>query len=78
MREATVTGEIYHDREGAIEATRGWLWPRAYLDFETIGPAVPRWIGAKPFQQIPFQYSCHIESEAGELGHAGFLSVLSV
>lgn len=75
VREATVTGEIYHDREGAIEATRGWLWPRAYLDFETIGPAVPRWIGAKPFQQIPFQYSCHIESETSELTHTGFLSI---
>lgn len=75
VREATVTGETYHDREGAIEATRGWAWPRAYLDFETIGPAVPRWIGAKPFQQIPFQYSCHIQSEAGELTHAGFLSI---
>lgn len=75
VREATVTGEIYHDREGAIQATRSWAWPRAFLDFETIGPAVPRWIGAKPFQQIPFQYSCHIESETGELTHAGFLSL---
>lgn len=75
VRLATVTGEVYHDGEGAIEATRGWAWPRAYLDFETIGPAVPRWIGARPFQQIPFQFSCHIETEAGELTHAGFLSI---
>lgn len=75
VRQATATGEVYHDRQGAIEATRGWAWPRAYLDFETIGPAVPRWIGAKPFQQIPFQFSCHIESEAGELAHSGFLSI---
>lgn len=75
VRLATVSGEAYHDREGAIEATRAWAWPRAYLDFETIGPAVPRWIGVKPFQQIPFQYSCHIESAAGEITHAGFLSI---
>lgn len=75
VRQATATGEAYHDRQGAIEATRAWAWPRAYLDFETIGPAVPRWIGARPYQQIPFQFSCHIESEAGELAHTGFLSI---
>lgn len=62
VREATVTGEAYLDRQGAIEATKGWAWPRAYLDFETIGPAAPRWVGCRPFQQIPFQFSCHIEA----------------
>lgn len=75
VREATVTGEAYLDREGAIAATQGWLWPRAYLDFETIGPAVPRWVGVRSFQQIPFQFSCHIEAEGGEIVHAGFLSI---
>lgn len=75
VREATVTGEAYLDRQGAIEATKGWAWPRAYLDFETIGPAAPRWVGCRPFQQIPFQFSCHIEAEGGEIIHTGFLSI---
>ncbi|MEG2313995.1 DUF2779 domain-containing protein, partial [Brevundimonas sp.] len=75
VREATVSGRIYHDRKGVIEATKGWLWPRAYLDFETIGPAIPRWVDSKPFQQIPFQFSCHSESEAGQVSHTGFLSI---
>lgn len=75
VREATASGKIYHDRQGAIEATGGWAWPRAYLDFETISDAIPRWIGTKPFQQIPFQFSCHIENETGQLAHSGFLSI---
>lgn len=36
-------------------------WPRAYLDFETIGFAVPQWPGTRPYQQLPFQWSCQIE-----------------
>lgn len=75
VREATVMDTVYHDREGAIAATQEWSWPRAYLDFETIGPAIPKWIGCKPFQQVPFQFSCHIESALGEVTHHGFLSI---
>lgn len=51
----------------------GLPYPRAYLDFETIAFIVPRWIGTRPFQQLPFQFSCHIEREDGELRHASFL-----
>lgn len=36
-------------------------YPRWYLDFETIGPAVPVWAGTRPYQALPFQWSCHIE-----------------
>lgn len=75
IRQATVTGEVYHDLKGAIRDTADWAWPRAYLDFETIAPAVPRWVGTGPYQQIPFQFSCHIEEQTGELGHSGFLSL---
>lgn len=75
VRDATFNDTVYHDRDGAIAATVGWGWPRAYLDFETIGPAIPKWIGCKPFQQVPFQFSCHIECALGEVTHHGFLSI---
>lgn len=75
VREVTTTGAAFHDREGAIEATAGWRWPRAYLDFETVGPAAPRWVGTKAFQQVPFQFSCHIETAQGAVTHTGFLSI---
>jgi hypothetical protein len=50
-------------------------YPRYYLDFETIGFAVPRWLGTRPYQQIPFQFSCHIETAPGQVEHREFLDL---
>ena len=52
-----------------------WGWPRYYIDFETIGLAVPRWKGVKPYMQSPFQWSCHIHHANGEMDHVEFLDV---
>lgn len=35
-------------------------YPIHFLDFETDNPAIPRFDGLRPYQQFPFQYSCHI------------------
>jgi hypothetical protein len=48
-------------------------YPRYYLDFETVQFAVPPWAGTRPFQQLVFQWSCHIETGRGDLAHAEFL-----
>ena len=50
-------------------------YPRYYLDFETIGFAVPRWIGTRPYQPVPFQWSLHIEHRDGSLEHFEFLEL---
>ncbi|MEQ1581449.1 MAG: DUF2779 domain-containing protein [Steroidobacteraceae bacterium] len=50
-------------------------WPRYYLDFETIGFAIPIWAGTRPYQSLPFQWSLHVESSPGQLEHAEFLDV---
>lgn len=50
-------------------------YPRRYLDFETITFVVPRWLGTRPFQQLPFQFSCHTESGEGAMRHDAFLDV---
>lgn len=50
-------------------------YPRYYLDFETITHVIPRRLGTRPFQQLPFQFSCHIEPQPGEIQHADFLDV---
>src|SRR5665647_3855854 len=34
---------------------------------------VPLWAGTKPFQQLVFQWSCHVEARHGELEHLEFL-----
>ena len=75
IRRVTRTCEAYLDRDGVRRAVAGWAFPRAYLDFETIGFAAPRWVGTRPFQNLPFQFSCHIEAADGELIHTGFLSL---
>ena len=48
-------------------------FPRYYLDFETIAPAVPIFAGTRPFEMLPFQWSCHIETSRGKVEHAEFL-----
>lgn len=50
-------------------------YPRYYLDFETISFAVPRWLKTKPFEQLPFQFSCHIETAPGSMRHEHFLDL---
>ncbi len=60
---------------GAGEFVRSLAFPRYYLDFETIGPAIPVWAQTRPYQVLPFQWSCHIEDVPGEIRHTGFLDV---
>jgi Domain of unknown function(DUF2779) len=52
---------------------RALPYPRYYLDFETIGHAVPVFAGTRPYEALPFQWSCHIESTPEQLRHAEFL-----
>jgi hypothetical protein len=42
-------------------------WPRYFLDFETVGPAVPMWKGTRPYQKIPMQWSCQRKDADGTL-----------
>jgi hypothetical protein len=60
---------------GAREALSALEYPRYYLDFETISFAVPRWAGTRPYQQVPFQWSLHIENRDGSLQHKEFLDL---
>ena len=48
--------------------------PSAYLDFEAIAPSLPIFPGTRPFQVIPFSWSLHRQTAAGELDHADFLA----
>jgi hypothetical protein len=48
-------------------------YPVHFLDFETIGPAIPRYAGTRPYQTIPFQWSDHILYEDGKMDHREYL-----
>jgi predicted RecB family nuclease len=40
-------------------------YPLYFADFETVNPAVPRFAGMRPYDQIPFQWSVHLQREPG-------------
>lgn len=49
-------------------------YPLYYLDYETVGSAIPVFGGTRPFQQLPFQFSLHVqERPSGDLRHIEFL-----
>lgn len=48
-------------------------FPASFLDFETINPAIPMYVGTRPYQRIPFQWSLHVRDEEGGLTHSEFL-----
>ena len=75
VHQATISGIPYHDPDGVRTAIKNWHFPRHYLDFETIALPVPAWLGTRPYQQVPFQFSCHTERADGSITHYSFLSV---
>jgi len=74
IRKASVSGRPFLD-PAAAEQLDELGYPRYYLDFETINFAIPRWAGARPYQQVPFQWSCHIEQRDGSLNEHAFLDL---
>ncbi len=60
---------------GAAEFVADLAYPRYYLDFETIMPAVPVWAGTRAYETLPFQWSCHYEAAPGRMDHAEFLDL---
>ncbi len=63
---ATTSGHAEIDPAAAARI-HALPWPRYFLDFETVGPAVPRWAGTRPYQKIPMQWSCHRQDADGSL-----------
>lgn len=53
---------------------RALPYPRHYLRFDTIGLAVPVWPGTRPYQTLPFQWSCDVQSADGAIARHGFLA----
>lgn len=50
-------------------------YPLYFIDYETYQLAIPEFVGTKPYQQLPFQYSLHIIKEKGApLEHKEFLA----
>ena len=71
-----VTSNQPHINADAIrQFLSGLQYPLYYLDFETIGPAVPIFDGTGPYKDTPFQFSIHVvKEELQEPEHYSFLA----
>ena len=69
------TGMPHIDREAIRAFLQRLSYPLYFLDFETIGPAIPLYDRSRPYVQIPFQFSLHrVEFEGALPIHFEFLA----
>jgi predicted RecB family nuclease len=47
------------------EVLRGLAYPLYFADFETLNRAIPAYAGMKPYDQLPFQWSVHVQRAPG-------------
>ncbi len=57
FRRVHLNEEPYINKKNIQEELSKWKEPLYFLDFETLGSAIPKFDNVKPFQHIPFQYS---------------------
>ncbi len=62
---AARTGKRWVDVAVIAKHISTWKWPLHFLDFETVGFAIPRFAGTGPFDAVPFQFSCHVQKGLG-------------
>jgi hypothetical protein len=72
----TIVTRQPHMNRGAIARFLGNLeYPLLFLDFETLGTALPLFDEVRPYQQIPFQFSLHVvRSEGASPEHHSYLA----
>jgi hypothetical protein len=71
-REAVITGEeVVHGNLAVALATVEA--PVHHLDFETLGPAIPRYANTRAYDAVPFQFSIHSEMPDGTVRHTEYL-----
>ena len=73
QRRAVQAGRVVVD-PGLARALTACDRPMAFLDFETLGLAIPVWDGCHPYDPLPVQFSAHVEDAAGRLTHHAWLA----
>jgi predicted RecB family nuclease len=70
---AVQTGALVVE-ESLTEALVPFEGPLAFLDFETVSPAIPVWNGCRPWDQVPVQFSVHMQRPGGAYAHHAWLT----
>ena len=73
VQNSVATGRPFISPNLAVNLA-GISLPASFLDFETFGPAIPLYVGTRPYQVIPFQWSLHLRDSAERLSHRSFLN----
>lgn len=60
QRRVAFTGQPHIDKPAIKAFLKQLQYPASFLDFETLGTAIPLFDETRPYMQIPFQYSLHI------------------
>lgn len=72
--ESYLSGETIVDQSNIKGFLSQLQYPLYFLDYETINPAIPLFDGTRPYQQIPFQFSVHIQKSLdADLVHHEYL-----
>ena len=68
QRRAVRSGRLIVE-PGLAKALEIFREPIAFLDFETVGSAIPVWEGCHPYDAVPVQFSCHRSAPDGQTTH---------
>lgn len=74
--EATKSGEQKINKEEIREFLSTLKFPLHFFDYETLAGVIPVFDSTQPYQQVPFQYSLHIQDvPGGSLAHKEYLHI---
>jgi len=73
QKKCAKTGQVHVNKEGIKKFLSDLNYPLRYLDFETFGSAIPFYDKSSPYQQIPFQFSLHVD-DGSSVKHYSFLA----
>lgn len=73
--ESELTGDVHINKTEIQNFLSALSYPLQFLDFETFQSAVPLFDNSRPYQQLVFQYSLHIQNKKdAKLTHYEFLA----
>ena len=61
-----LNNDSFIDKKGVKEFIETIEYPISYFDFETFQHAVPKHDNQRPYMQMPFQFSLHVQNKPGE------------
>ena len=72
--QSEVNRTTYINHDEISKFIEGLKYPLYFLDFETMASAIPVYNNSRPYQQLVFQYSLHIQNKNGETVHHEYLA----